>query len=133
MTSQWFDCEADSDDEAFLDDLDETARRVDTWFAEFDEVWSTDPELVAHPTMIDAFTMASWWWVSARGNVLDLRAAFNEHRTDEHEVRVTFIGRTPDLDTRDPDPAVVLAHRCSGPHSISASVIDEMRLDIPEL
>ena len=99
----WFTCEAERGETSFDDDLDEAAQRVDDWFAPFDEVWSSDPEVVAHPTVLDAFTTADWWWVAARGNLLELRAIHDEDTPGEHETTATFIGRTPDFGTADPE------------------------------
>ena len=109
--SLWFTCEAERGARSFSDDLDEAAQRVDDWFASFDEVWSAGPEVVAHPTVLDAFTTADWWWVAALGNVLDVRAIHDEDSSDQHEITATFIGRSPEFGTVAPEFALDLIVR----------------------
>lgn len=110
-----FSLDADKDDEEFFDELDELCPLVGRWFDEFDGVWSSDPRVPAVATVPDSFVRADWWSVTATANVLDIRLVFNEFRTDEELIDVTFIGRSPEFGSVDPEFAMDLFDRHFGP------------------
>lgn len=110
-----FSLDADRDEKDFFDELDELCPLVDRWFDEFDGVWSSDPRVRAVATVPDSFVRADWWSVTATANVLDIRLVFNEFRTDEELIDVTFIGRSPEFGSVDPEFAMDLFARHFGP------------------
>jgi hypothetical protein len=105
----------DKDEEDFFDELDELCPIFERWFDEFDGVWSSDPMVPAVATLPDSFVRANYWSVTATANVLDIRMVFNEFRTDEEQFYVTFIGRSPEFGSVDPEFAMDLFDCHFGP------------------